>query len=66
MYVLTRFRNVSGKIKKHIQEMSKEKMLDVIIAFNEKIVNYLDVTFDLGSGTYKPSKKQTMERNTST
>ena len=27
--------------------MSKEKMLDVIIAFNEKIVNYLDVTFNL-------------------
>ena len=55
------FRNVSGpeleKIKKHIKKVFKEKMLDVIIECNTKIVNYLDVTFNLNDGTYKPSKK---------
>ena len=55
------FRNVSGpeleKIKKHIQEIFKEKMLDVIIECNTKIINYLDVTFNLNDGTYKPYKK---------
>ena len=32
-------------------------MLDVIIECNTKIVNYLDVTFNLNDGTYKPYKK---------
>ena len=58
---LSIFRNVSGpeleKIKKHIQEIFKEKMLDVIIECNTKIINYLDVTFNLNDGTYKPYKK---------
>ena len=55
---LSIFRNVSGpgleKIKKHIQKIFKEKMLDVIIECNTKIINYLDVTFNLNDGTYKP------------
>ena len=58
---LSIFRNVSGpdleKIKKHIQKIFKEKKLDVIIECNTKIVNYLDVTFNLNNGTYKPYKK---------
>ena len=44
--VLRIFRNASGpkleKLKKHIQKISKEKMLEVIIKYNMKIVNYLD------------------------
>ena len=51
------FRNVSGpdleKIKKHIQKIFKEKMLDVIIEGSTKIVIYLDVTFNLNDGKYK-------------
>ena len=58
---LSIFRNVSGpeleKMKKHIQKIFKEKMLDVIIECNTKIVNHLDVTFNLNDGTYKPYKK---------
>ena len=58
---LSIFRNVSGpeleKIKKHIQKIFEEKMLDVIIECNTKIVNYLVVIFKLNDGTYKPYKK---------
>ena len=36
-------------------------MLDVIIECNTKIVNYLDVTFNLNDGTYKPYKKPNNE-----
>ena len=32
-------------------------MLDVIIKCNMKIVNYLDITFNLNDGTCKPYKK---------
>ena len=48
---LSIFRNVTGpeleKIKKHIKKIFKEKMLNVIIECTTKIVNYLDVTFNL-------------------
>ena len=58
---LSIFRNVSGpeleKMKKHIQKIFKEKMLDIIIECNTKIVNHLDVTFNLNDGIYKPYKK---------
>ena len=59
---LSIFGNVSGpeleKIKKHIQKIFKEKMLDVIIECNTKIVNYLDITNLI--------KNQTTKRNIST
>ena len=55
------FRNASGpkleKIKKYIQKIFKEKMLDLIIKCSMKIVNYLNVTFNLNDGTRKPYKK---------
>ena len=58
---LSIFRNVSGsdleKIKKHIQKIFKEKKLGVIIECNTKIINYLDVTFNLNDGTYKLYRK---------
>ena len=40
------------KIKKHIQHVFKNNDLDVIIECNMKVVNYLDVTFNLNNGTY--------------
>ena len=40
------------KNKKHLQEVFKDNGLDVIIECNIKVVNYLDVTFNLNDGTY--------------
>ena len=45
------FKNVSGpaseKIKKQSQSLYKQKDLQIIIECNLKVVNYLDVTFNL-------------------
>ena len=53
---LSIFKNSSGpemeKNKKHLQEVFKDNGLDVIIECNIKVVNYLDVTFNLNDGTY--------------
>ena len=58
---LSIFKNCSGaqmeKIKKHLQKAFKNNSLDVIIECNMKIVNYLDVTFNLNDGTYRPYQK---------
>ena len=45
----------SEKVKKNIQKIFKGHGLDIII--NMKVVNYLDVTFSLNDGTYKPYTK---------
>ena len=45
------------KIKKHLQKVFKNNALDVIIECNMKVVNYLDVTFNLDDGTYRPYLK---------
>ena len=45
------------KIKKCLQKGFKNNVLDVIIECNMKIVNYLDVTFNLNDGTYRPYQK---------
>ena len=55
-------KNCSGlqmeKIKKHLQKVFKSNGLDVIIECNMKVVNYLDVTFNLNDdGTYWPYQK---------
>ena len=42
------------KIKKTFQRMFKDKGLDIIINYNMKIVNYLDVTLNLNDGSYRP------------
>ena len=56
------FKNCIGpqmeKIKKQLQKVFKNNGLDVIIECNMKIVNYLDVTFNLNVGTYDPTKNQ--------
>ena len=43
----------SEQVKKNIQKIFKEHGLDVTIQCNIKVVNYLDVTFNLNDGTYK-------------
>ena len=53
------FKNVSGpaseKIKK--QYLFKQKGLQIIIERNLKVVNFLDVTFNLNDGSYRPYRK---------
>ena len=57
------FKNCNGpqmeKIKKRLQKVFKNNGLNVIIECNMKIVNYLDVTFNLNDGTSDPIKNQT-------
>ena len=55
------FKNVSGpaseKVKKQLQSLFKQKGLQIIIECNLKDVNYLDVTFNLNAGSYRPYRK---------
>ena len=55
------FRNVSGpesEIKKDLEILFKEKFnLKITIKTNLKIVDFLDVTFNLTNGTYQPYSK---------
>ena len=36
----------SEQVKKNIQRIFKEHWLDIIMQYNKKVVNYLDVTFN--------------------
>ena len=55
------FKNVSGpaseKIKKQLQSLFKQKGMQIIIECKLKVVNYLDVTFNLNDGSYRPYRK---------
>ena len=55
------FKNINGheadKIRKEFQEIFKKNGLFLEIDCNLKTVNYLDVTFDLTTGNYKPFRK---------
>ena len=55
------FKNISGpeseRIKKNFQSLFKKYVLEIIIECNKKVVDYLDVTFNLKDGTYKPYHK---------
>ena len=57
---LTVLKNKSGpqseQVKKNIQKIFKKHGLDIIIQCNMKVVNYLDVTFNLKSYT-KPNNE---------
>ena len=61
------FKNVNGtqaeKIKKDFQNIFKKNGLDIVILCNMKVVNYLDVTFNLNDGSYRPYHKQNDEIN---
>ena len=58
-------KNKSGpeaeKIKKEIQKLFKENHLNITIKCNLKIVDYLDVTFNLSNATYRPFCKPNNE-----
>ena len=58
---LSIFRNKSGtqleKMKKKLQRLFKEYDLEITAESNLKIVNYLDVTFNLKDGTFRPYYK---------
>ena len=47
----------SEQVNKNIQKIFKDHGLDIIIQCNMKVVNYLDVTFNVNNGTYKPYTK---------
>ena len=55
------FKNVNGpaseKIKKQLQSLFKQKGMQIIIEYNLKVVNYLNVTFNLNDGSYRPYRK---------
>ena len=60
------FKNVSGskaeKIKKKdIQKLFKDNHLNITIQCNLKIVNYLDIIFNLSNATYRPYCKPNNE-----
>ena len=52
------FKNVSGskaeKIRKDVQKLIKDNHLNITIQCNLRIVNYLEVTFNLSNATYRP------------
>ena len=58
---LSIFRNKSGtqleKMKKKFQRLFKEYYLEITAESNPKIVNYLDVTFNVKDGTFRPYHK---------
>ena len=58
---LSIFKNCSGsqvgKTEKRLQKVFKNNGFDVIIECNMKIVNYLDITFNLNRGIFQPYQK---------
>ena len=58
---LAAFRNISGpeseRVKKKLQGIFKDHGLEITIECNKKIVDYLDVTFNLNDGSYRPYQK---------
>ena len=47
----------ADKIRKEFHQLFKENGLSLEIKCNLKTVNYLDITLDLNTGTYKPYRK---------
>ena len=45
------------KVKQEVSHAFGSNGLEITIDANKKIVNYLDVTFDLTNGSYKPRMK---------
>ena len=62
---LSCFQNISGpdseKIKRKMCKIFKENGLNITVECNLAITDFLDVTFDLKSGTYYPYRKQNNE-----
>ena len=47
----------SEKIEKQLQSMFEQKGLRIFVDCNLKVVNYLNVTFKLSNGSYRPYRK---------
>ena len=47
----------SAKRKKQLQTLFKQKSLQILLECNLKIVNHLDVTFNLNDNSYRPDRK---------
>ena len=62
---LSYFQNISDpdseKIKKKMCEIFKENRLNITVECNLAITDFLDVTFDLKSGTSHPYRKESNE-----
>ena len=62
---LSCFQNISGpeseKIKKKMCKIFTENRLNITVECNLAITDFLDVTFDLKSGTYYPYRKENNE-----
>ena len=56
-------RPASEKIKKSIQSIFRKNELKITIQCNLKILNYLDVTFNLTDSSYRPFNKTNNEIN---
>ena len=58
---LSVFKNYNGnqndKVRKGMIDLFKQQHLNLEIKFNLKIVDYLDITFDLTTGLFKPYNK---------
>ena len=58
---LSIFRNYNGhqndKIRKDLIKLFKKYQLNLDVKCNLKIVDYLDISFDLNTGIYKPFNK---------
>ena len=54
-------RKVNGqqidRVRKNVIQLLKDIGFLIDIEFNVKIVNFLDITFNLNNGTFKPYKK---------
>ena len=47
----------ADQYRKTVTKIMKDNGLKVVVKCNLKIVDYLDITFNLSTGTYKPFKK---------
>ena len=60
------FKNINGhradKIRKEFHQLFEENGLSLEIEFNLKTINYLDITLDLSTSTYKPYRKPNDEK----
>ena len=54
-------KNINGpeleRIKKKSQSLFRKYGLEIIIECNKKVVDYLNIIFNLDNGTYKPYHK---------
>ena len=55
--IRSRTGRLADKYRKDVTKIMKDNGLKIQVKVNLKIVDYLDITFNLGDGSYKPYKK---------